>query len=57
MDGSTLPIGEILNAGVNGFVAYLIYNLIQQNNHLIKELREYNKMFLDMAFKAMDKIK
>lgn len=54
MDDSSLPIGQLLNAGINGFVAYLIYNLIQQNRQLIAEMRERDGALLQLIHKLID---
>jgi hypothetical protein len=56
MDNSTFPIGELLNAGINGFVAYLIYNLIQQNRQLIAEVRERDGALLQLIHKLIERL-
>ncbi len=54
MDDPTLPIGQLLNAGINGFVAFLIYNLIQQNRQLIAEMRERDGALMQLIYKLID---
>ncbi len=54
MDNSALPIGELLNAGINGFVAFLVYNLIQQNRQLIAEMRERDAALMQLIHKLID---
>ena len=54
MEDSAFPIGQILNAGINGFVAYLIYNLIQQNKQLIAEMRVRDDALLQLIHKLID---
>ena len=54
MDNSALQIGELLNAGINGFVAFLVYNLIQQNRQLIAEMRERDAALMQLIHKLID---
>jgi hypothetical protein len=55
MDDNAFPFGQLLNAGINGFVAMLIWNLIQQNKQLIAEMRERDSALVQLIYKLIDK--
>lgn len=54
MDDPNLAIGQIVNAGINGFVAFLVWNLIQQNRQLIAEVRERDSNLMQLIYKLID---
>lgn len=55
MDSPDFAIGQLVNAGINGFVAFLVWNLIQQNRQLIAEVKERDNTLMQLVFKLIDK--
>lgn len=56
MDNSNIPIAQIADTGLTGFLVLLVYNLIQQNKRLFTEVKEHNQVILEVAIRAIDKL-